>query len=97
MKYTSIQGTGVVAHRTELTVEEKYAVMNVIELAMFAGDTKPDFSKLLLRKVCGLATVLVAEPQCKDNTIVLAGAIDELKQIIDQARRSIDDGEEDKG
>lgn len=34
MKYTSIQGTGVVAHRTELTVEEKYAVMNAVELEM---------------------------------------------------------------
>lgn len=83
MKYTGIQGTGVVAHRTELTVEEKYAVMETVRVAKVVGGFKSDFVRPLLQAVCDTVISIVDPIQDAD----LENALQAVEEIIAAARR----------
>lgn len=83
MKYTSIQGTGVVAHQTELTVEEKYAVMETVRIAKVVGEFKHDFVRPLLQAVCDTCIGIV-DPAYESG---LKDALHGIEEIIAAARK----------
>lgn len=83
MKYTQVHGTGVVAHQTELTVEEKYAVTEAVRVAKVVGEFKSDFRRPLLQAVCDICINVVA-PVYESG---LKDALHGVEEIIAAARK----------